>query len=130
MASGDFDNDGAIDVAFVSLNDPPVVLHNETASKPWIGVRLRGVTSNRDAIGARLSWKSAGRTLTRWITGGGSFLASHDRRIIFAIGPDTTGTLEIRWPSGTQDKIAGADCNRSYILTEGTGTLKPEEARK
>jgi len=86
MASGDFDNDGAVDVAFVSLNAPPVLLHNEAAAgQRWLGLRLRGTASNRDAIGARITLRTGSRTLTRWITGGGSFFASHDRRVVFGL---------------------------------------------
>lgn len=123
MAAGDFDNDGAVDAAFVSLNDPPVLLHNEAAAgRRWLGVRLRGTVSNRDAIGARLTLSAAagGRTLTRWITGGGSFLASHDRRVVFGLGnAEAAGSLlTIRWPSGRLQELNGLAPGRYHDITE------------
>jgi hypothetical protein len=119
MAAGDFDNDGAIDVAFVSLNDPPVLLHNEAAAgSRWLGVKLRGTASNRDAIGAKLTLRSGGRSLTRWITGGGSFLGSHDRRVVFGLGPSSGGDLEIRWPSGKLQSLPALAAGKYHDITE------------
>jgi hypothetical protein len=120
MASGDFDNDGAVDVAFVSLNAPPVLLHNEAAAgQRWLGLRLRGTVSNRDAIGARITLRTGSRTLSRWITGGGSFLASHDRRVVFGLGRDgVPGELEIRWPSGRVQRVPALAPGRYHDITE------------
>jgi hypothetical protein len=119
MATGDFDNDGAIDVVFVSLNESPVLLHNEAASgKRWVGVRLTGTVSNRDAIGTKLIWKSSGRTTARWITGGGSFLSSHDRRVVFGLGSEGQGELEIRWPSGIVQRVSALAPAKYHDITE------------
>lgn len=123
MATADFDNDGAVDVAFVSLNDPPVLLRNEAAAgRRWLGVRLRGAVSNRDAIGAKLTLASGSntRTLTRWITGGASFLASHDRRIVFGLGPggNTNAALTIQWPSGRIQHLTGLAPGRYHDIIE------------
>jgi hypothetical protein len=120
MASADFDNDGAVDAAFVSLSDPPVILRNEAATgRVWIGVRLRGTSSNRDAIGARIELRQGSRKLKRWITGGGSFLASHDRRVIFGLGLTAAPVeLEIRWPSGTVQTLASLTPGRYHEITE------------
>ncbi|MFN7923704.1 MAG: CRTAC1 family protein [Bryobacteraceae bacterium] len=122
MATGDFDNDGAVDVAFVSLNQPPVLAHNETRNETksrWVGVKLVGTVSNRDAIGAKLSLRVGNRTLTRWITGGGSFLASHDRRVVFGLGSaGQPGELEIRWPSGIVQRVAPLAPGRYHEILE------------
>ena len=118
MASGDLDNDGWIDAAFVSLNGPPVVLRNQGAGDRWLGVRLRGTASNRDAIGARLTLQVGARRLTRWIAGGGSFLASHDRRALFGLGSGASGELEIRWPSGLVQRVAGLAAGRYHDIEE------------
>jgi hypothetical protein len=120
MAAGDFDNDGAIDVAFVSLNDPPVLLRNEAAAgRRWLGVRLRGTSSSRDAIGAKLTLHAGHRTLTRWIAGGGSFLGSHDRRVVFGLGREgVAGDLEILWPSGRMQRVSALAPGRYHDIVE------------
>ncbi|MCZ2149214.1 MAG: CRTAC1 family protein [Bryobacterales bacterium] len=127
LAAGDFDNDGAVDMAFVSLNEAPVLLRNEAAAgRRWLGVRLRGTVSNRDAIGARLVLKTSGRTLTRWITGGGSFLASHDHRVVFGLGRDgVPGELEIHWPAGGVQRISGLAPGRYHDIIESTQRKTP-----
>ena len=120
LATGDFDNDGAVDAVFISLNDPPVLLHNEAATgRRWLGVRLRGTVSNRDAIGSRLTLRVGERSLTRWIHGGGSFLASHDRRVVFGLGGGgAPGELEIHWPSGRVQTVAALAPGRYHDITE------------
>jgi hypothetical protein len=118
LSAGDFDDDGAVDAAFVSLNDPPVLLRNEAGAGRWVGVRLRGTRSNRDGIGARLRLTVGGRALTRWITGGGSFLASHDRRVVFGLGRENGGELEVRWPSGVVQRVAAPTPGRYHEVVE------------
>lgn len=116
LATADFDNDGATDVAFISLNESPVLLHNEAAAgRQWLGLRLRGTASNRDAIGARVTL----RGLTRWITGGGSFLGSHDRRIVFGLGTaGRSSDIEILWPSGRKQQVTGLAPGRYHDIVE------------
>jgi enediyne biosynthesis protein E4 len=128
LATGDFDNDGAIDAAFIDLNSRPVLLHNEASTgNHWLGLQLQGTQSNRDAIGARISLKQGNKKLTRWITGGGSFLATHDRRVVFGLGKDTaTPDIEILWPSGLVQSASGLAINRYHKIVEPT---KKEAAR-
>lgn len=120
MATGDIDNDGAVDAAFVSLNEAPVLLRNEAAAgRRWVGVKLKGATSNRDGIGARMRMTVGVRTLTRWVTGGGSFLASNDRRVVFGLGGEgTPAALEIRWPSGRVQRVEGLVPGRYHEVAE------------
>jgi enediyne biosynthesis protein E4 len=110
LAVGDFDNDGDVDAIFVCLNDRPVLLRNNVGqSSRWIGFQLQGTRSNRDAIGSKLTLHVGNRQMIRWITGGGSFLASHDKRVLFGLGGDVNPDgllLEIRWPNGTIQKVS------------------------
>ena len=121
LAVGDFDNDGATDIIFTALDQRPVLLHNNVgASNSWMGFLLVGTKSNRDAIGAKLTLRSADRKLVRWITGGSSYLSSHDKRIIFGLGPQPSAalSLEIRWPSGQTQSVPGLELNRYHVIRE------------
>ena len=121
LAVGDFDNDGATDIIFTALDQRPVLLHNNVgASNSWMGFLLVGTKSNRDAIGAKLTLRSADRKLVRWITGGSSYLSSHDKRIIFGLGPQPSAalSLEIRWPSGQTQSVSGLELNRYHVIRE------------
>jgi enediyne biosynthesis protein E4 len=121
LAIGDFDNDGATDIIFTALDQRPVLLHNNVgASNSWIGFQLIGTKSNRDAIGAKLTLRSADRKLVRWITGGSSYLSTHDNRIIFGLGQQgpPPRSLEIRWPNGLAQSVSGLEPNRYHVIRE------------
>ena len=125
MAAGDYDNDGDMDVVFVRLNERPVLLRNNTGQEgAWIGFELQGNLSNRDAIGSKLSLGSGDKRFTKWVTGGASFLASHDRRVVFGLGKPEKDecSLEIRWPSGVVQTISGLRINRYHKIEEPTET--------
>jgi hypothetical protein len=121
LAVGDFDNDGATDLVFTALNQRPVLLHNNLGARnSWIGFQLVGTKSNRDAIGAKLALRDGDRKLVRWIAGGSSYLSSHDKRVVFGLGkpaPRST-SLDIRWPSGQVQSLAGLEPNRYHLIRE------------
>jgi hypothetical protein len=121
LAVGDFDNDGRSDLIFTRLNESPVLLRNTTApSGAWIGVQLEGTRSNRDAIGAKVVVQSGSRRLVRWIEGGGSYLSSHDKRLLFGLGGGAPSTVsaEILWPNGRSQDLSGLAINRYHKIVE------------
>src|SRR5690349_5760921 len=50
----DYDRDGRIDLALRNYRQPAALLHNVGPAGRWVDVKLVGVRSNRDAVGARL----------------------------------------------------------------------------
>jgi hypothetical protein len=125
MAIGDFDNDGGIDV-LVAVNDSaPVLLRNNVGNQNhWLGVKLVGKKSNPDAIGARISYQAADLKRSRTKVGGGSFLSSHDPRVVLGIGKrPKIDWLEIRWPqpSGAIERFTELPIDRYITIVEGKG---------
>jgi len=122
LAIGDWNNDGAPDAIFTCIGDSPVLLRNEVGQKnSWIGVRLTGTKSNRDAIGAKLTLSVAGLKLVRWVTGGSSYLSSHDKRTIFGLGPlapNQTADIEVLWPNGARQNATALKINRYHEIVE------------
>jgi enediyne biosynthesis protein E4 len=121
LAVGDFDNDGRADAVFTRLNDTPILLQNTCAEAgAWIGLQLEGTRSNRDAIGAKAVIQAGTRKLVRWIEGGGSYLSSHDKRLIFGLGPNARHEVkaEIQWPSGQVQAVTGLAVNRYEKIIE------------
>src|ERR1700730_10559474 len=125
MAIGDFDNDGATDV-LVAINDgAPVLLRNTIGSQNhWLGVNLVGTKSNIDAIGARITYQAGDLKQQRMKVGGGSFLSSHDPRIVLGIGRRTKfDWFQIQWPqpSGKVERITDLPVDRYITIVEGSG---------
>jgi len=122
LAIGDWDNDGAPDAIFTCIGDRPVLLRNNVGQKnSWIGLRLVGVKSNRDAIGAKLTLRVGDKKLTRWLTGGSSYLSSHDKRVLFGLGNLTashTVDVEIIWPNGGTQVASSLVINRYHQIVE------------
>jgi hypothetical protein len=66
------------------------------------------------------------------VRSGGSYLSQHDLRIHFGLGAATKiDFVEIRWPSGAVDKIAGSELtvDRFYYVLEGKGLVSADEVR-
>jgi hypothetical protein len=127
LAVGDYDNDGAVDVIIGVNGGPPLLLKNNAAKgNNWLGIKLEGVTCNRDAIGARIVWKAGGKVRQRLKNNGGSYLSSHDPREVLGIGAATQiDTLEIHWPGPSKhiDKLSNIAPNRYLHIVEGKGVV-------
>ena len=127
LAVGDFDNDGALDVLIGINGGPPVLLKNNAAKgNNWLGLKLEGVTCNRDAIGARIVWKAGDKVRARLKNNGGSYLSSHDLREVLGIGSATrVEELEIHWPAPSKriEKLQNVVPNRYVRILEGKGIV-------
>ncbi len=127
LAAGDFNNDGALDILIANNGGPPVLIkNNATRGNNWIGVKLEGVTCNRDAIGARILWKAGGKQRQRMKNNGGSYLSSHDPREILGLGAAARlDELEIHWPAPSRhvEMLKDLQPNRYIRIVEGKGIV-------
>ena len=125
LAIGDFDNNGAIDVLVAVNNDAPILLRNTAASgNHWIGVRLVGKKCNRDAVGAVVTWHAGDLKRHVFKVGAGSYLSSHDPRLVLGIGPRTRiDWIEVKWPapSGLIERFSSLPIDKYIVIEEGRG---------
>jgi hypothetical protein len=119
-AFGDYDSDGDIDVFVVNLNDRPVLLRNESpAANSWLQILLRGTTSNRDGVGARVAVTAGGRTQVTEKKSASGYLSTNDPRLHFGLGDNATAErVEIRWPSGTTQLLEDVRAGQLLRVTE------------
>lgn len=108
VAAADLDNDGKCELVVAHLKTDSVVLKNVSPDTPsWSGLRLVGRSANRDAIGAAVVYNTnTGRSITRFMIGGGSYLSTSDRRIVIAVGAgEAVERATVLWPDGTSQAI-------------------------
>ncbi len=125
LATGDYDNNGSIDVLIGNCNEAPTLLKNNAATaNNWIGIHLEGKSCNRDAIGARVTWSAGGVTRSRLKTSGGSYLSSHDPREVLGLAQaPKVDWIEVRWPGPSQltERFSGLATGKYHRLKEGSG---------
>ena len=128
LALGDFDNDGSVDVLVTQNNGAPVLLRNNVGRQNhWLGVKLVGRKANIDAIGAKLTWRSGDFERHIFKVGGGSYLSSHDPRMVLGIGQRTKlDWIEVKWPqpSGKTERLTDLSIDRYITIVEGEGKWK------
>src|SRR5690606_14259468 len=70
----DLDNDGALDAVVANQGGPLLIYANRVApGRHWIGIELEGSTSNRSAIGARVTVEWGGEQQVQEVSGGSGF---------------------------------------------------------
>jgi len=104
-----------------------VLLKNNAAhGNNWLGLRLEGVTCNRDAVGAKIVWTAGGKVRHRLKNNGGSYLSSHDPREVLGAGKSAKiDTVEIHWPAPSKqvDRITNPPLNKYVRVVEGKGVV-------
>jgi enediyne biosynthesis protein E4 len=123
LATGDYDNDGRVDLLVVDDDGPVRLLRNEGGRVGnWIGFSLRGTgKSNRGAHGARVTVQTPdGRTLVREVGTAGSYLSASDRRLHFGLGDAATvAGVTIRWPDGATEHYADLPAGKYHTIRQG-----------
>jgi hypothetical protein len=114
----DFDHDGRMDVAVTALNEPLELWWNRSPERHWLQLQLKGKRSNRSAIGAQVTCKSARRTQTRCLTNSVGYASSKDLTVHFGLDADGKATVEIRWPSGSLQKLGEVTADQQLHVEE------------
>jgi len=126
LASLDYDRDGDLDLAIASSGGAAELLRNDGGNEgAFVSLRLVGTSSNRDGVGARVSFQLAGRPWVEELRSTSSYLAQNEMVLHVGLGESTRAErLSLRWPSGRVDTIDRLEAGRGYVLKEGVGVIR------
>jgi enediyne biosynthesis protein E4 len=124
LASGDIDNDGAVDLLWTSTGGPAVLLRNVAPDRGhWISVRvIDPALGGRDAFGAEITVQCGNKRYWRLINPASSYLCSNDLRAHVGLADAThVDSITIIWPDGSEEKFDGVAVDQHHVLKKGTG---------
>jgi hypothetical protein len=115
-AFADFNNDGRIDVVVSSLGEKAELWENATAAQNnWLALKLRGMNSNRDGIGAVIQIGDQRNHMTTSV----GYASSSYSGVHFGLGrAENVDRIEIRWPSGAKQVLTEVQSNQVLEVTE------------
>jgi hypothetical protein len=118
----DLDQDGDLDIVTNEFNDRPQVLVSDLAERRpirWLQVKLRGTTSNRDGLGARVEVHAGGRVLARVHDGKSGYLSQSSMPLYFGLGDATRiERVRVRWPSGRSQEVTDVAIGTTVEVVE------------
>lgn len=123
FALADLDHDGRLEIILKNRNAPQLrVLHNAMQEiGASIVFRLRGQSSNRDALGSAVTVEAGTLRQTKYLQAGSGFLAQHSKELLFGLGKVQGDVLAIvRWPGGLTQSFDHLPVNHRIQLEEGS----------
>jgi hypothetical protein len=106
LAAADYDNDGRVDVAVGTVGGHLLLLHNTSPDTGnWLTVNVAPFSPGA----AVTAVDSSGRTQTRVVTAGSSYLSSEDPRVHFGFGKAKPVRLTVRYPGGATRSVRPRD---------------------
>ncbi len=119
----DYDRDGAMDFFAAGHIDKYNLFHNNNCPGTSIEVRLKGIISNHNGIGARVTVWLAGNPISRYLLPNGGFHDFSDLTLHFGLnGSYCLDSITVYWPSGIVQRWGQHNAGEFYTITEDTAT--------
>jgi tetratricopeptide (TPR) repeat protein/peroxiredoxin len=118
----DFDGDGRLEIILKNRSTPQlrVLRNNMEQIGNSISFRLKGIRSNRDAIGASVTIEGSSMYQTRYLQAGSGFLSQHTKELFFGTGvADKSFRVTVQWPDGSRHSFENVPVNRRISIREG-----------
>ena len=129
VATVDWDHDGDLDLWVTNRTSPRVRLlrNNHPHHGKSLLIRLigNGTTTNKDAVGARISLSLEGQgglQQIRTVRAGEGFLAQSSSWIHFGLGEiERAVSVQIAWPGGETESLHGLKAGKRYLINQSKG---------
>jgi tetratricopeptide (TPR) repeat protein len=120
IITGDYDNDGAVDLLITQNHGPAVLLHNEGGNKNnSLRLALKGLNDNKSAIGTKVEVFSDGIRQKFEVYGSSGYLGQNSPYLTIGLGQaKQADVVRMLWPTGVlQDEIE-VPANKLQKITE------------
>ena len=123
LSTGDFDDDGDLDLLVTTIDGPPLLLRNDTRREGhWLKLRLLN-RHGGPAINARAVASAGGISRLRELRSGSSYQSQNALELHFGLGRSTRiDTLQVDWPGGRRSTLKDVEVDRTITLREPPAT--------
>ena len=120
VVAADFRNTGSLDLLVRQAGGGALLLYeNRLPRRSYLQVSLRGRTSNRQGIGARLVAVANGQQQVRELYPANGFFSQAPKIVHLGLGDARqVDRLTIRWPSGKEQIVEKIPANRHIVVEE------------
>ncbi|HKH99994.1 MAG TPA: FG-GAP-like repeat-containing protein [Candidatus Sulfotelmatobacter sp.] len=129
IITGDYDNDGAVDLLITQNHGPAVLLRNEGGNQNhWLRLALKGLNDNKSAIGTKVEVFSGGNRQKFEIYGSNGYLGQNSPYLTVGLGDAKEADIvRMLWPTGVlQDEIQVAgDRQQNFLEIDRRGSSCP-----
>jgi hypothetical protein len=120
--TGDFDNDGRLDLILINWfrGNHTRLLRNVSAKKNWLQIRVRGKRMNRMGIGAKITVRSStgARRGFQEIATGYGYASGQPALAHFGLGDEQRVRVEVRFPDGKKIQLQNVAANQRLLIKE------------
>jgi hypothetical protein len=128
VAWADADGDGDLDLYLVNDGQANVLLRNDLSSTShWLSLDLRGLVSNRSAVGARVRVVAGGISRIREVSGGSGYMSQNS--LVLHVGLGTAAVADsvvVSWPSGYVESHHGLPADQRFVIEELSVVAVPD----
>jgi tetratricopeptide (TPR) repeat protein len=134
IITGDYDNDGAVDLLITQNHGPAALLKNVVLPNPggnqnhWLRLALKGLNDNKSAIGTKVEVFSGGNRQKFEIYGSNGYLGQNSPYLTVGLGnAKEADIVRMLWPTGVlQDEIQIAgDKQQNFVELDRRGSSCP-----